>query len=203
MLKRFLWVLVAAIALLICIQCSSTKNLPIGYEGKISGGDRPGWVNAPAAKDTKDAKAFVGVSLNEKMEAQARAGALEDARKQIIDAMGVYGKRKIEEVISTVGNVSDIINPGVVRDEATKLISESIVESRANQFHIERWQKVTETGVEYYYKASVLVLFPNEQAKKYLKDALAAASKQIKNEKDKRNVDRALGEMKDLKSNEW
>ena len=177
--------------------------MPIGHEEKISGSERPKWVDTPVKEDTKEAKAFVGLSLNEQMESQARAGALEDARKQIIDAMGVYGKRKIDEVITSVGSISDIINPGIVKDEATKMVSESIVKSRANQFHIERWKRITESGVGYYYKVFVLVLFPNDQAAQITKDAITLAAKQAKDTQDKRNIDRALEAMKELKSNDW
>ncbi|RLA95233.1 MAG: hypothetical protein DRG83_18835 [Deltaproteobacteria bacterium] len=183
--------------------CASTKQFPIGSEVLVSGKEKPSWINRPTEKDTKKAKAFVGTSLNESMESQARAGALEDARKQIIDAMGVYGKRKINEVISSVGTVSDIINPGVVRDEATKMVSESIVKSRAHQYHIERWRRVTQSGVEYYYKAYVLVLFPNEQAAQITRDAIQTAAQNVKDEQDKRNIERALKVMEELKTNEW
>jgi len=202
-MSKQLWIIVSLVISAFLLSCSTVKQVPVGHEEKISGSERPKWVDTPVEEDTKDSKAFVGLSLNEKMESKARAGALEDARKQIIDAMGVYGKRKIDEVISTFGSISDIINPGIVRDEATKMVSENIVKSRSNQFHIERWKRITESGVDYYYKAYVLVLFPNDQAAQITKDVIELVAKQAKDEQDKRSIDRALEAMKELKSNDW
>jgi hypothetical protein len=175
----------------------------VGYEEKVSGGNPPIWTTVPADLDSKEAKAFCGTSHNFSSDGEARDNALENARKQIVDAVGTYGKHVIDEVISSVGTAGSILDPGVVRDDATKLVSESLVKTRAREFHVEKWSRVTERGLEYYYKSYVLVLWNNADAQEAVKEALTKQAEKAKTETDKQNIDRALKMMEQLKSEDW
>jgi hypothetical protein len=184
------------------ISCAGTRK-PVGYEEKVSGGNPPIWTTVPADLDSREAKAFCGTSHNFSSDGEARDNALENARKQIVDAVGTYGKHVIDEVISSVGTAGSILDPGVVRDDATKLVSESLVKTRAREFHVEKWSRVTERGLEYYYKSYVLVLWNNADAQEAVKEALTKQAEKAKTETDKQNIDRALKMMEQLKSEDW
>jgi hypothetical protein len=195
-----------SIAFALCLllaACAGTRK-PIGYEEKLAGGDEPKWSLSPVSFDSKDAKAFCGTSHNFGSEAEARANALEDARKQIIDAMGTYGKHVIDEVISSVGTASAVLNPGIVRDDATKMVSEATIAARAKEFHVERWSRVVPGGgMEYYYKVYTLVMWGNKDAENAVVESIKKQSDQAKTEQEKANIQRALDGMKELKSDNW
>ena len=185
------------------LSCAGTRNRPVGYEEKVTGGNPPIWTTIPADFDTKEAKAFCGTSHNFSSDGEARDNALENARKQIVDAMGTYGKHVIDEVISSVGTAGSILDPGMVRDEATKLVSESMVKTRAREFHVEKWSKVTNAGIDYFYKSYVMVLWNNADAAEVVKQAIIKQAEKSKSEDEKQNIDRALEMMEKLKSEDW
>ncbi len=185
------------------MSCAGTRNRPVGYEEKVSGGNPPQWTTLPVEFDTKEAKAFCGTSHNFSSDGESRDNALENSRKQIVDAMGTYGKHVIDEVISSVGTAGSILDPGMVRDEATKLVSESMVKTRAREFHVEKWSKVTNSGIDYFYKSYVLVLWNNNDAEAVVKQAVIKQAEKVKSEEEKQNIDRALEMMEKLKSEDW
>lgn len=193
------WIILPAFLL----GCAGVPKHPVGYEEMVQGGERPKWVFHPTEFDTKSAKAFVGTSLDFAMEGQARDDAIKNARKQIIDAMGVYGKRKISEIITNTGLSADIINPAVVTDDATKLVSEATVATRAKDWVVEKWMRAEAVGVKYYYRVFVLVIFNNGDADKAVKDAIRREAEKAAEEQNRQNIERALELMEELKSADW
>jgi len=140
--------------LLLSVGCAAHR--PVGFESRITEADPPEWTVRPMKFDTKEAKAFCGVSHNVSSEALARDNALENARKQIVDAMGTYGKHVIDQVISAVGTAGSVLDPALIGDDANKLVSEGMVKTRAKEFHIEKWARTKPGGeIDFYYKAYV------------------------------------------------
>lgn len=193
------------IVLVICLTLlSCAGQRPVGWEEKISGGDPPEWTNYPSKFDNKEAKAFCGVSHNSSSEAIARDNALENARKQIIDAMGSYGKHVIDEVISSVGTAWSVLDPTVIRDDATNMVSEAVVKTRAKEYHIEKWSRIKRGGeVEIYHKAYVFVLWNNRDADEAVIEAIRRQGDVKRSEEEQRNLERALSQMERLKSEDW
>lgn len=176
----------------------------IGEQKLISTQGQKGcWVANPSCTDTKEVKAFTGVSHNYAMETDARDDALKNARKQIIDATGVSGERKVYEIISSAGVSSDIISPAVISDDMTKLVSDAFVKARAKEFYIEQWKEWKADGPSTFYKVYVLVLIPNSEVEAQIKESLKNKAETIKNEQDKRNIDRALELMKKMETGDW
>jgi hypothetical protein len=192
--------LVVGLALL-AAACAGGRRLLPGQERQMSGGDPPAWVLAPVKEDTREAKAFCGVSRNLGSEGAARDDALRSAREQIIDAIGVQGEHVLVQVSSSLGPAGGILDPAVALDNTTKLVSEGQVRTRARQFHIERWQRLGESGLEYYHKAYVLVHWSNADAAEAVRQAVRAAAGP--DAQVQANVDRALDRMKDLKAEDW
>ena len=176
----------------------------IGEQKLISTQGHKGcWVTNPSCADTKDSKAFTGVSHQCKMEADARDDALKNARKQIIDAIGVHGKRKVEEVISNAGVSSDILAPVVVIDDMTKLVSEAFIKSRAKEFYVEQWREWKTDGSYTFYKTYVLVQIFNSDVETQLKESITKKAKALKEERDKKSIERAMELMKKMGTDDW
>lgn len=193
----------ALLALLLFAACATSSRLLPGQERLVSKGDVPAWATEPVKEDTKDAKAFCGVSHNMASEGEARADALRSAREQIVDAIGTYGTHVLEQVSSSIGATGGILDPAVVMDNSLKLVSEGQVATRATALHVEKWQKAGDAGIEYYYKAYVLVLWDNQAAAETAQAAVREAAKASKDAKTEANVNRALEKMEALKASGW
>ena len=131
--KSVSYFVLAVLSLSLIMGCASTKQPMEGQKTQISGMDRPKWIDNPKTESTKTDKAFVGVSRQYAMEQQARNDSRVNAYVQAIDNMGVYGKRRINQVLSEVGMSTDIVNPGIVQDEMTKLKSEGVAVGEVNK----------------------------------------------------------------------
>ncbi len=194
---------IAAICLLF-VACAGTQQRPIGFEERLTKDEAPEWSVRPIDFDNKEYKAFCGTSHNFSSDGEARDNAMQNARKQIIDAVGTFGKHVINEVISSVGTAGSVLDPAVVRDDATKLVSEALVASRGSEFHVEKWSRVEDGGrISYYYKAYVLVMWNNNDAQNAVAESLKRQAAESKNEQDKININRALDQMKRLQSGDW
>ena len=77
-----------ALTCLFFISCAGNQTRPIGWEERLSEADPPEWTVKPAKFDNKQYKAFCGTSHNFSSDGEARDNATQNARKQIIDAIG-------------------------------------------------------------------------------------------------------------------
>ncbi len=194
-----LMTLVLAVAL---ISCASSKMM-VGEEKQVSGGNAPSWTWEPADEDTRDARAFCGVSQNLASEGEARKDALTNARSQIVDAIGSYGSNVVEQLVRTSGLSSEIINPDIIAENALTIVSEGKVQTRASQFHVEKWMRKGERGIEYWYKAYVLVLWNNEDATEAIEEVLTQAVGEANSEGDNARIKSAREMLESMKANEW
>jgi hypothetical protein len=199
----------ASIALLCVLlaSCGSKQaQMMDGQSRQISGGEQPGWVDDPQSalgkKDTEH-KAYSGMSRQYAMEQQARTDARMDAYKQAIDDMGMYGKRKILQVLSEVGVTTDIVNQGVVQDEMTKMKSEGGVLGEVSKWHIERWEMLKSGQMKTYYVARCLFKMPRAAAKEFMENVLKRHADAAEAEKERANIHRALEKMKDMDAQDW
>ena len=166
-------VITTILAMIFLAGCAGQR--PVGYEERVTKFDLPDWTIRPTDFDTDEAKAFCGLSQNMSSEAQARDNALENARKQIVDAMGAYGRHVIDAVVSSIGTTGSVLDPSLVCDDANRMVSEGKVKARANEYHIEKWYRVKPGGeIQFFYKVYVLVMWNNQDAE----DAVAEAIKQ-------------------------
>ncbi len=191
------------LAILLLGSCAGAGRLMPGEERQLSGGDPPSWTWEPVKEDSRQAKAFCGLSHNMTSEGEARADALRSAREQIVDAIGTAGLHILEQVSSSVGSSGGILDPAVLQDNAIRLVSEGQVATRAQRFHIEKWQRMGANGLEHYYKVYVLVMWDNTQAAEAIRVSVQEAAEAKADEAVKANIDRALDRMKELQSRDW
>ena len=183
--------------------CGGSKQLMEGEKKQITGQDKPDWIDNPRKEDTKTTKAFVGVSRQYAMEQQARNDARLNAYVQAIDNMGVYGKRKINQVLSEMGVSTDIVNPGIVQDEMTKLKSEGVAMGDITEWHIEKWQKYEGGRWRDYFAVYCLFSMPREAAQNFMEDVLKRQARAAEAQEEKENLNRALEKMKELEASDW
>ncbi|OQX88536.1 hypothetical protein B6D60_02025 [candidate division KSB1 bacterium 4484_87] len=191
-MKRLLILATFVLAVFLIFGCASKQQLVPGMEIQITGKKQPNWVNNPSKKDSKELKAFVGISHDFEMEGDARRDALKDARQQIIDFMGILGKKVLKEAVITSGMSTDIIVPAIASKDQTEFISESFVKTRAKEYHVEKWQRVEDDGaLKNFYKSYVLVLFNEKDSEDLMKQALRNAKKKAETEMQKRLIEKA------------
>ncbi len=183
--------------------CGGTKPPMEGTKELIAGGDPPKWASNPHKESDKKFKAFVGVSRQYTMESMARNDARLDAFKQAIDDMGVYGERKIYQVVSEMGMSSDIVNPGVVQDELTRLRTRGVATGEIKETHVQHWRKFEGGKWRDYYIVRCLFLVPRDAAKQFMQDVLKAQADAAQAEKDRANLLRAMEKMKQLQAEDW
>lgn len=183
--------------------CAGTKPPMEGQKQQQTGMEKPKWIDNPRKEDTKETKAFVGVSRQYAMEQQARNDARFNAYIQAIDNMGVYGKRKINQVVSEVGMSTDIVNPGIVQDEMTKMKSEGVAVGDVKEWHVEKWQMYEGGRWRDYYIVYSLFLMPREAVKDFMANILKQQSDAAKAQKEKENLNRALEKMRELEASDW
>jgi hypothetical protein len=143
-------------------------------ERKVTPGKRPGWIANPPVGY------FVGVSRDFVMEGEARRDALLDARKQIVDSLGVrLTKEEVEELV-VKGEASEVLSPDVLWKVKTQVISKSIVRARDKEWYTEKWEIQEEGKVRYFWKAFVLIRFSQAEHDQFIEELVHETHKLAK-----------------------
>jgi|GEM_PF-2716194 len=127
-----------------------------GEEKRVERHGSGSWRRKPAQD------VFVGVSRYGRNEAEALADATLDARRQIVESLGLV----IE--ISSLEQSADTLRDGVldtrVRSDTRSLVyAGSLIEVQPDRVYWEKWVRLTEQGPVYSYKAWVRVPFSRER----------------------------------------
>jgi hypothetical protein len=169
-----------------------------GSRRQISGGDRPAWVDNPDKESSKSVKAFAGMSRQYAMESDARTDARMNAYIQAIDAAGMQGKRMFDQVASQVGASSDILTPGIVQDEMTRLKSQGVALGDVKQWHVEQWELLEQGSVRRYFVVHCLFQMPRDAPKQFMENLLQAKAAAEADAQVRENINRALEKMDQL-----
>lgn len=197
------FLLMLSFSFMIITGCGGSKPPMEGTKQLLSGEKIPSWVNNPQKESDKKRKAFVGISRQFAMEQQARNDARLDAYKQAIDDMGAYGERKIYQVVSEMGMSNDIVNPGIVQDEMTRLRSRGIAMGEITEVHVQHWTKYDAGRWRDYYVVRCLFLMPREAVKQFMEDVLKKQADIAEAEKERANLMRAIDKMKEFQAEDW
>jgi len=154
-----------SIVILIFLGCASTGgNAVQDAKVKISNEHRPDWIDNPLEGQ------YVGVSKNFSGESSARQDAVNDARKKIIDHLGLRIDRKIVDRMITQGKTDEIISANIIDDATTKMVGQTILKVRAIKYYTERWKIVGNGKTSYYWKTFCLVPFSKENHLSFARD---------------------------------
>ena len=157
-----------SLLLVLSFPAAAQKNLLEGEERLISGKKMPKWV--PEHKPDE----ILGISGKFASEKDARRDALLNARKQIIDLLGVQLEmRQKELIVESSGDVQDnIIGTSVEKTSQTEAISRALISVRAKKYYTEKYATKHLGEIQYFYIAYVLVPFSKKEHDKIVKTAI-------------------------------
>ncbi len=121
---------------------------------------------------------YVGVSQPMPTEAQAVENAMQDARRQIVESLG------IEIIIETLETGSDTIRNGIVNRslstrDMTRLYARNILQVSVESRYIEKWERRSQQGITRYYKVWVAVPFREKEFQALWKETIRQFSRQF------------------------
>ncbi len=124
----------------------------------------PAWAFSGVTKAEGGGYRFTGVSRRFTTEQDARMDAMQDAREQITAYLVTDVKKQVRKVTVTSGSSSQILDPGSVQEEITRLLSATtLVGTAGSEFYIQRWVRREDDVESVYWKAYSLVVFPEKQ----------------------------------------
>lgn len=145
-------------------------GLKIGEEKLISKEKRPTWVDHPQKGY------FIGIGQHQQ-EGVAKEEALIDARKQIMDSLGVKISRDDIVEVTQKGVTSGIIKTELAGKTQSKIAAQTILKIQPEKWHIEKWQKKAQEEILYYWKAYVLVHFSESDYNSFIDNMIFETEK--------------------------
>jgi hypothetical protein len=191
------------LAALVLVGCAGGRKLAEGERRQLAGDNRPAWIDNPHKESTKEQKAFAGMSRQFAMEADARTDARMNAYIQAVDAAGLQGKRMFDQVASLIGASSDILTPGVVQDEMTRLKSRGVAMGEVREWHVEQWELLEKGKLRRYFVVHSLFLMPKDAPRQFMENLLQAQAAAEVDAQVRENINRALEKMQELQSEDW
>ncbi len=156
------------VILIIPYSVFAQKNLQEGEERLITKKKMPKWVYEHSGD------IIIGISGRFASEKEARRDALLDARKQIVDLLGVQlTTTQKETIVERSENIADnIVNTGVEKEIHTEALSRALISVRAKKYYIEKYATRRMGQIEYFYKAYVEVIFSKKEHDRIIQNAL-------------------------------
>ena len=169
------------LSILILFSCSGQLKLQEGEEKIVSEKKKPGWL-FQIGKDF-----VVGYSGKFEAEKEARANALWDARKKIIERLGMkLTITQQENLYERTSQLDDEIVATHVEGEInTEAISKGLISVKAKEYYIEKYAKKSFGEIKYYYLAFVLVPFSKEEHDNLIKNTFEEIENRYSDEFDK------------------
>ncbi len=183
--------------------CAGNKEMAEGEAIQVEGGSMPSWAQTPEKASTDEEKAFIGVSRQHSMEQDARSDARRDAYRQAVEALGVYVKSKIDEVVSSVDMGNNILAPAVVRDEMSRIQASGISVGEPQEYYVQKWKKKSDGKFDYYYIAYCRYMVPKEYPKQLMENILNQEKAKLQDQKEQEMIDRALQKMDQMNTDDF
>jgi len=138
------------------------SNQPLYAQKRITEEPRPKWV------DTITPGMFVGVSHRFPSESDARADALADAKRQIIETLGgIIESEFVDQIIEKSGEVT---TTDAFTNSRIKVVSRSIIAVKPSKVFVEQWR--VREGLKSYieYQVFMAVPFSEEDHRQFMKE---------------------------------
>ena len=162
---RFLFLFIF-FSLPIFFFCGGQLKLQEGQEKLVTKEKKPDWL-FQVGKDF-----VVGYSGRFESEKEARANALWDARKKIIEQLGMkLTIAQQENLLERTSQLDDeIVATHVESEIKTEAISRGLISVKAKEYYVEKYAKKYFGEIKYYYLAFVLVPFSKEEHDNLIKN---------------------------------
>lgn len=163
------------ILILIICGCAGQIQLHEGEEKRVSGEELPGWVFQPGQNFE------TGTSQPCATEADARSAAMLDARKKIIDRIGVMlTKEQQERIYNQAGAFDDnIVSTTVEGDIQTAALSRGLIAVKAQKFHVEKYARKKYDEISYFFLAYVHVPFSKTEHDAFINESFQEIKKRF------------------------
>lgn len=125
---------------------------------------RPGWIDNPLPDY------YIGVSHRFLSEADSRADALNNAKRQIIESLGgIIESEFIDRIIEASGQIE---TQDAFTDSRIKVISKNIIAVKPEKTFIEQWQEGRGRKKKIYFQAYVAVYFDQTAHREFMRQLL-------------------------------
>lgn len=119
---------------------------------------RPEWIYQEAPQE-EGYQTFTGLSADYASEKLARNDAVRNAQTRVIEYLGTLAKSKFEEISTSYGSASQVIDPNTaVRNYQNFLAANVVKGARESEAYIEKWK--TPSGIAY--RSFVLIKIPQK-----------------------------------------
>jgi hypothetical protein len=184
--KIIIVIIVMVIALLAVVGCATTPKRQVGSEAVVekSATKIPEWV-FKVPEDTEEYMYFRGIRTNATSLEAANDDARRNALTQVLEMINTKGMVDYTSVRMEKGPQEAPIVERIVQD-GLKILSENVTKGvREKEVYWEKVERLTETGVLYFYNAYVLITLPKEEYKKALKDTVKEQKEKAQREADR------------------
>ncbi len=137
---------------------------PLLAQTRLTEGKRPSWIDQPAPGY------YVGISHRFEEEADSRADALNNAKRQIIESLGgIIESEFIDRIIETDGQVEAV---DAFTDSRIKVVSKNIINVKPEKIFTEQWQEGKGRNKKILYQTYVAVYFDENAHRTFMKQLL-------------------------------
>jgi len=145
------------------------SNQPLYAQKRITEEPRPKWV------DTISPGMFVGVSHRFPNESDARADALADAKRQIIESLGgIIESEFVDQIIEKSGEVT---TTDAFTNSRIKVVSRSIIAVQPSKVFVEQWRVRDGMKSSIEYQVFMAVPFSEEDQRQFMREMVAETVK--------------------------
>ncbi|MFA5728562.1 MAG: hypothetical protein WC957_03975, partial [Candidatus Neomarinimicrobiota bacterium] len=137
---------------------------PAFSQTRLTEEKRPGWIDNPPPG------CYIGVSHRFPDEADSRADALNNAKRQIIESLGgIIESEFIDRIIESSGQIE---TSDAFTDSRIKVISKNIIAVKPEKTFIEQWQEGRGRKKKIYFQAYVTVYFDESAHREFMRQLL-------------------------------
>lgn len=130
---------------------------------------QPKWVAKASVADTKNAKAFVGISNRHAGLPQSREEAEINAYSAAMNYVGLAVERAVRQATSQTGFEGDRLTSAVLRDATMRLKGSALLRGEVMEYHSDHWEN--QEGD--WYETRALFLVPRDVLKAAAQNMLA------------------------------
>ncbi|HOU18308.1 MAG TPA: hypothetical protein PKX09_10595, partial [Candidatus Marinimicrobia bacterium] len=135
--------------------------IPLWAQTRLTGGKRPSWIDHPAPGY------YIGISRRWAEEADSRADALNNAKRQIIESLGgVIESEFIDRIIETDGTVESV---DAFTDSRIKVVAKNIINVKPEKVYTEQWQEGKGRQKKILYQTYMAVYFDENAHRAFMK----------------------------------
>ena len=187
-------ILPTLLAIALAAGCAGPQTFG-GERKRVKDPEQPEWVAKASTADTREAKAFVGISNRQAGIPQSREEAEINAYTTAMNFVGLMVERAIRQVTSQTGFSADNrLSAAVLRDATVRLKGNALLRGEVVEYHTEHWETPQDGD---WYETYALFLVPREVLQDAAKEMLNYG-KRGRTPEELQSMERAQEILKDI-----